>query len=97
MLLQNFYQNVPFSDDCLYIFYICTDAVDDWPKNKNICTRLFNECEANIQIPQSEDGILKPLSTTTESDKVVVTTAATTTTTAAQTTAQQTSTYMILL
>ena len=43
-----------FSDDCLYIFYICTDNVDGWPKNKNICQRLFEECEANL--PEGEEG-----------------------------------------
>ena len=43
-----------FSDDCLYIFYICTDNVDSWPKNKNICTRLFQECEAKVQSEKGE-------------------------------------------
>ena len=42
------------TDDCLYIFYICTDNVDGWPKNKNICQRLFEECEANL--PEGEEG-----------------------------------------
>ena len=48
-----------FTDDCLYIFYICTDNVDGWPKNKNICTRLFEECEANLpEEPEGEQGVL---------------------------------------
>ena len=36
------------TDDCLYIFYICTDNVDGWPQNKNICTKLFEECEQKL-------------------------------------------------
>ena len=39
----------PFlTDDCLYIFYICTDNVNGWPQNKNICTKLFEECEQKL-------------------------------------------------
>ena len=36
------------TDDCLYIFYICTDNVNGWPQNKNICTKLFEECEQKL-------------------------------------------------
>ena len=36
------------TDDCLYIFYICTDNVNGWPQNKNVCTKLFEECEQKL-------------------------------------------------
>ena len=33
--------------------------MDGWPKNKNICTRLFEECEANLpEEPEGEQGVL---------------------------------------
>ena len=33
--------------------------MDGWPKNKNICTRLFEECEANLpEDPEGEQGVL---------------------------------------
>ena len=58
-----------FSDDCLYIFYICTDKVDEWPKNKGICSRLFQECEAKVQSEQDDvaSGIAVDLPTSSTS------------------------------
>ena len=47
-----------FSDDCVYIFYICTDRVGKWPKNQEICSRLFEDCEAKINYVQSEAAIV---------------------------------------
>ena len=47
-----------FSDDCVYIFYICTDRVGKWPKNQEICSRLFEDCETKINYLQSEVAIV---------------------------------------
>ena len=47
-----------FPDDCLYIFYICTDNVSGWPQNKNICTKLFEECEQKLPEDKELQGIL---------------------------------------
>ena len=65
----NNFSPIFFSDDCLYIFYICTDKVDEWPKNKGICSRLFQECEAKVQSEQDDvaSGIAVDLPTSSTS------------------------------
>ena len=65
----NNFSPIFFSDDCLYIFYICTDKVDEWPKNKGICSRLFQECEAKVQSEQDAvaSGIAVDLPTSSTS------------------------------
>ncbi len=43
-------------DDCLYIYYICTDAVANWQTSK-ICTKLFQECELKVEAIQENPSI----------------------------------------
>ena len=43
----------------MYIFYICTDRVGKWPKNQEICSRLFEDCETKINYVQSEAAIVE--------------------------------------
>ena len=43
-----------FKDDCIYIFYTCTDKVGEWPDNKEICTKLFQDCCAQFESEESK-------------------------------------------
>jgi hypothetical protein len=38
---------VHFSDHCIYVFFICTDYVGEWPSNKASCLDYYRKC-ANI-------------------------------------------------
>ncbi len=33
-----------FSDHCLYIYFICTDHIGNWPDNKKSCVNYFVTC-----------------------------------------------------
>ena len=56
--LKIFNSNSNFSDDCIYLFFVCTDkASGAWPENKNKCTKTFNACQGKLGLNITE---LKP-------------------------------------
>ena len=37
-----------FLDDCLYLYYVCTDKLGTWPENKQKCFQTFENCQTSI-------------------------------------------------
>ena len=35
-------------DDCLYLYYVCTDKLGTWPENKQKCFQTFENCQSSI-------------------------------------------------
>ena len=39
------------SDDCLHVFFFCTDHIGKWPMNEQYCRQMFNLCENKLPLP----------------------------------------------
>ena len=39
---------IKFLDDCLYLYYVCTDKLGTWPENKQKCFQTFENCQTSI-------------------------------------------------
>ena len=37
-----------FADDCLYLYYVCTDKLGTWPENKQKCFQTFEYCHSSL-------------------------------------------------
>ena len=35
-------------DDCLYLYYVCTDKLGTWPQNKQKCFQTFENCQKSL-------------------------------------------------
>ena len=74
-------------DDCLYLYYVCTDKLGTWPENKQKCFQTFENCQSSIG--NGDFGDIDLLSTTnrpTSPTEPVITSTPFTTTTTPQTT-----------
>ena len=42
------YLSLLFADDCLYLYYVCTDKLGTWPQNKQKCFQTFENCHSGL-------------------------------------------------
>ena len=48
---------VPFpTDQCLYVFFICTDYVGTWPSNANTCYKYYQSCTDYLYREEDDDS-----------------------------------------
>ena len=42
-------------DDCLYLYYVCTDKLGTWPENKQKCFQTFENCQSSLGNTEDND------------------------------------------
>ena len=63
-LISNIFLCVFFSDfsflvdECLHVFFFCTDHVGKWPMNEKYCRKMFDICESKL--PDPMPGFINP-------------------------------------
>ena len=68
-LISNIFLCVFFSDfsflvdECLHVFFFCTDHVGKWPMNEKYCRKMFDICESKL--PDPMQGFINPIMPTT--------------------------------
>ena len=73
------FKTFPITDDCLYLYYVCTDKLGTWPQNKQKCFQTFENCQSSIG---NDDGdyidslpsTVKPIVTSTTEKQPLTTT-----------------------
>ena len=40
------------ADDCLYLYYVCTDKVGEWPSNEEKCIDTYEDCVGSLKAPE---------------------------------------------
>lgn len=45
------------ADHCIYIYFICTDHIGDWPTNKQACVNYFKICEDLVYENQNKGNV----------------------------------------
>ena len=53
-----FENNYFLSDDCLHVFFFCTDHIGKWPTNEKYCRQMFKMCENKL--PNPMNGFINP-------------------------------------
>lgn len=43
------FSSIYFADDCVYLYYVCTEKLGTWPNNKQNCIQLFENCYKSIE------------------------------------------------
>ena len=65
----NIEKNVLILDDCIYLFFVCTDkASGAWPDNKVKCTKMFDACQSKLGLNITDPDSINLIENTQEID-----------------------------